>query len=66
MQTNTGRGMTTLEQSLAELVQRRVITQEIAVGASSRPAQLESLLERAGFDADANVPTLKIAGGPLL
>jgi twitching motility protein PilT len=66
MQTNTGRGMTTLEQSLAELVQRRVITQEIAMGASSRPAQLESLLERAGFDPDANVPTLKIAGGPLL
>ncbi|MHB8642127.1 MAG: type IV pilus twitching motility protein PilT [Gaiellaceae bacterium] len=66
MQTNTGRGMTTLEQSLAELVQRRVITQEIALGASSRPAQLESLLERAGFDPNANAPALKIAGGPLL
>jgi twitching motility protein PilT len=66
MQTNTGRGMTTLEQSLAELVLRRVITQEIAVGASSRPDQLESLLERAGYDPDGAAPVLKIAGGPLL
>jgi twitching motility protein PilT len=66
MQTNTGRGMTTLEQSLAELVLRRVITQEIALGASSRPDQLESLLERAGFDPDGAAPVLKIAGGPLL
>jgi twitching motility protein PilT len=66
MQTNTGRGMITLEQSLSELVLRRVITKEIAIGASSRPEQLEGLLERAGFDAEDTAPALRIAGGPLL
>jgi twitching motility protein PilT len=69
MQTNTGRGMQTLEQALNELVLRRVITKQIALGASSRPDQLEGLLERAGFedpDADGPVPALRIAGGPLL
>jgi twitching motility protein PilT len=48
MQTSTGRGMQTMEQSLAEMVLRGVITIEIAVGASSRPDQLEGLLARAG------------------
>jgi|SRR5579872_1090195 len=66
MQTNTGRGMITLEQSLAEFVQRRVITKDVALGASSRPDQLEGLLERAGFDENGGGPTLRIAGGPLL
>jgi twitching motility protein PilT len=69
MQTNTGRGMQTLEQALNELVLRRVITKEIAMGASSRPAQLEGLLERAGFEdpnAEGAAPALRIAGGPLL
>jgi twitching motility protein PilT len=69
MQTNTGRGMQTLEQALNELVLRRVITKEIAMGASSRPAQLEGLLERAGFEdpnAEGSAPALRIAGGPLL
>jgi len=69
MQTNTGRGMQTLEQALSELVLRRVVTKEVAIGASSRPDQLEGLLERAGFedpfDADA-APALRLAGGPLL
>jgi twitching motility protein PilT len=48
MQTSTGRGMQTMEQSLAELVLRGVITIEVALGASSRPDQLEGLLARAG------------------
>jgi twitching motility protein PilT len=48
MQTSTGRGMQTMEQSLAELVLRGVITIDVAVGASSRPDQLEGLLARAG------------------
>ncbi len=65
MQTNTSRGMQTLEQSLSELVLRRVITKDIAVGASSRPEQLEGLLDRAGFDDEA-APALRVAGGPLL
>ena len=48
MQTSTGRGMQTMEQSLSELVLRGVISIEIALGASSRPEQLEGLLARAG------------------
>ena len=40
MQTSTSRGMLTMEQSLADLVQRRVITAEIAFARSSRPDQL--------------------------
>ena len=66
MQTNTGRGMITLEQSLSELVLRRVITKDVALGASSRPEQLEGLLERAGFEENGVGPSLRIAGGPLL
>jgi twitching motility protein PilT len=50
MQTSTGRGMQTMEQSLAELVLRGVISIEIALGASSRPEQLEGLLARAGVE----------------
>src|ERR1051326_2089682 len=37
MQTNTSRGMQTLEQSLADLTMRRVITKDVAMGATSRP-----------------------------
>ena len=49
MQTNSGRGMQTMEQALADLVLRRVITKDVAVTRSSRPDQLLGLLERAGF-----------------
>src|SRR2546422_7776919 len=52
MQTNTGRGMQTMEQSLADLIQRRVVDLEVGLGRSSRPAQLIGLLERAGFPVD--------------
>jgi twitching motility protein PilT len=51
MQTNTSRGMQTLEQSLADLVLRRVITKNTALGATSRPDEFEALLERAGFES---------------
>ena len=61
MQTNTSRGMQTLEQSLADLVMRRVITKDVALGATSRPDQFESLLERVGFEQEA--PALRVAGG---
>ena len=50
MQTSTGRGMTTMEQSLANLVLRRVITREAALAVTSRVEQLDGLLERAGFE----------------
>jgi twitching motility protein PilT len=70
MQTATARGMQTLEQSLAELVLRHVVTKDVALGASSRREQLEGLLERAGFEnpdpiATESVPSLRIAGSTL-
>jgi twitching motility protein PilT len=49
MQTSTSRGMLTMEQSLADLVQRRVISTDIAYSRSSRPDQLAGILERAGI-----------------
>jgi twitching motility protein PilT len=67
MQTSSGRGMQTLEQSLAELVLRRVITKEAALAASSRRDQLDALLDRGGHDVDEaldpGVTTLRVAGG---
>src|SRR5437016_5905772 len=54
MQTSSSRGMQTMEQSLAELTMRGVVSKETALGASSRREQLEGLLDRAGFvDPDA-------------
>ncbi len=46
IQTGTGRGMQTMEQALADLVLRKVITAEAAISRSSRPEQLEGLLDR--------------------
>jgi twitching motility protein PilT len=46
MQTGTARGMQTMEQALADLVLRKVITRDVGVGRSSRPDQLEGLLDR--------------------
>jgi twitching motility protein PilT len=58
MQTSTSRGMQTMEQSLADLVMRRVITAEVGFARSSRPDQLHGILERAGF---VNLPAPKPA-----
>jgi twitching motility protein PilT len=52
MQTNTGRGMQTMEQSLGDLVMRRIVEFEIAITRSSRPTQLVGLLERSGFHVE--------------
>jgi twitching motility protein PilT len=49
MQTGTARGMQTMEQSLADLTLRGVVTLDVALSRSSRPEQLYGLLERAGF-----------------
>ncbi|HET7138347.1 MAG TPA: type IV pilus twitching motility protein PilT [Gaiellaceae bacterium] len=65
MQTNTSRGMMTMEQSLADLVQRRVISTEVAYARSSRPDQLAGILERAGFSglpSLGSAPPLAVAG----
>ena len=48
MQTGGKRGMQTLEQALAELVGRGLVTQDVALSRSSRPEQLFGLLQRAG------------------
>jgi twitching motility protein PilT len=66
MQTGTGKGMQTMEQSLADLTLRGVITMDTAIGRSSRPEQLFGLLERAGFDIapdQAPAPSLRVAEG---
>ena len=66
MQTSTGKGMLTMEQSLAELAIRRTITKELALSRSSRPEQLLGLLERAGFeDEPEDAAPAQAAGGGL-
>jgi twitching motility protein PilT len=52
MQTNTGRGMQTMEQSLGDLIMRRVVDLELGLSRSSRPSQLIGMLERSGFAVD--------------
>jgi twitching motility protein PilT len=65
MQTNTARGMQTMEQSLQELVSRRIVSYETALAVTSKPEQLTGLLERAGFAIPAPVsaaPPLELDG----
>src|SRR5512132_924126 len=52
MQTNTDRGMQTMEQSLGELIMRRIVDLDVGLSRSSRPGQLIGLLERSGFPVD--------------
>ena len=52
MQTNTGRGMQTIEQPLGDLIMRRIVEFEDGLSRSSRPGQLIGLLERSGFEVD--------------
>jgi twitching motility protein PilT len=64
MQTNTGRGMQTLEQAMLELARYGKITTEIALQRSSRPDQLKSLFQRNGLmAADDPSAGLRVAGG---
>jgi twitching motility protein PilT len=63
MQTNTGRGMQTLEQALVDFVTRGIITQEVAMSRSSRPDQLLGLLQRNGLAIpDPAAGGLRVAG----
>src|SRR5439155_22297932 len=66
MQTSTSRGMQTMEQSLADLTMRRVITPEVAFSRTSKPDQLRGILERAGFahfpEAKSPQSGLRLAG----
>jgi twitching motility protein PilT len=72
MQTGTSKGMQTMEQSLADLVLRKVIALDDALARSSRADQLFGLLERAGLDLASvgvagaerdSVGTLRVAEG---
>jgi len=65
MQTNSGRGMQTMEQSLADLIVRRVVDLELGISRSSRPAQLIGLLERSGFEVDLPADDQPAAEVPL-
>src|SRR3954449_12796347 len=61
MQTNTSRGMQTLEQALVALVTRGVVTQEVALARSSRPDQLLGLFQRNGLAIpEATAPGLRV------
>jgi twitching motility protein PilT len=60
MQTGTRRGMQTMEQSLAELIEKRIVTVSDALSRSSRPESLMSALERAGI----SVPAMPTEGAP--
>jgi len=66
MQTNTSRGMQTLEQALLDLVRRGKISKEIALMRSSKPDQLKGLLQRHGLlaadDDDTPAGGLRVAG----
>jgi twitching motility protein PilT len=64
MQTGTKRGMMTLEQSLADLVLRGIVTEEIAVSRSSRAEQLLGLINRNSEGTPTAVATsgLRVAG----
>jgi twitching motility protein PilT len=53
MQTGTRRGMQTMEQSLTELVQRRLVSVHEAIARSSRPEALVTALDRAGVSIPA-------------
>jgi twitching motility protein PilT len=66
MQTNTLKGMQTMEQALGDLVLRQIITVEAAFSRTSRPDQLYQLLERGGmsqFELQSVVGNLKPLAG---
>ena len=68
MQTNTGRGMQTLEQAMLELARYGKITTDVALQRSSRPDQLKSLFQRNGLlpaddGSTAAGGGLRVAGG---
>jgi twitching motility protein PilT len=64
MQTSSSRGMQTMEQALADLVLRHVVTLDEALAATPRSEQLLGVLERAGMPlptANGTATGLKVA-----
>jgi twitching motility protein PilT len=62
MQTNTSRGMQTMEQALADLVSRGVVDRELALARSSKAEQLDALLTRAGVTPSVVVGAPAVGG----
>src|SRR6184192_2337469 len=62
MQTNTAKGMQTMEQALANLIQHRTVNLEDGLARSSRPQQLIGILERAGFPVDLQQVSVDLGG----
>src|SRR3954452_13556886 len=56
MQTNTKRGMQTMEQALPNLIMRRFVKCDDCLSRSARPQQLIDILERANFPVDVAKP----------
>jgi twitching motility protein PilT len=61
MQTGGKKGMQTMEQALAELVLRGIITEEVALSRSGRTEQLEGLLGRSAVDGGTTAQPLRVA-----
>ena len=53
MQTSRGQGMVTLNDSLLDLVKKKVIEPNEALSKSVARSEMRAMLERAGFKADA-------------
>jgi twitching motility protein PilT len=64
MQTNTARGMQTMEQALADLVMRRVVNIDEAMSRTTRVDQLAGILERSGLDVTGALAALELNGRP--
>jgi twitching motility protein PilT len=62
MQTNTAKGMQTMEQALAHLIQHQIVRVEDGLSRSSRPQQLIGYLERAGFPVDLQNVSVELGG----
>jgi twitching motility protein PilT len=62
MQTNTARGMQTMEQALADLVLRGVVTREVALTRSGKAEQLDALLARGGM---VSTPAASVEAAPI-
>jgi twitching motility protein PilT len=62
MQTGSQRGMQTLEQALADLTHRNVVTREVALGRANRPEQLMGLLDRGAVNSQAAERGLRPVG----
>ena len=64
MQTNTARGMQTMEQALADLTLRRVVNPIDAFANTNRRDILAGILERSGMDVRGVLATMELSAAP--